>query len=133
VILVTKSIVPERGRTRKLYKIKSGSSVFFLQHALLSKESGFEYCTRLGALLVITAHLEQVHQKQYNGTVNMGNVTNSYQGIHQFTMTQVLGLHVVIYNMTLAFQYEEFNNCLFAHHVYELLPVSLFHFSELEG
>ncbi len=63
----------------------------------------------------------------------MGNVTNSYKGIHQFTMTQVLGLQVVIYNMTLAFQYEEFNNCLFAHHVYELLSVSLSHFSELEG
>lgn len=77
-ILVTKAIVPERGRMRKLFKIKSGSSVFSLQHALLSKESGFEYCTRLGSLLVITAHLEQVHQKQYNGTVNMGNVTNSY-------------------------------------------------------
>jgi hypothetical protein len=42
MILVTKSIVPERGRTRKLFKIKSGSSVFSLQHALLSKESSFE-------------------------------------------------------------------------------------------
>jgi hypothetical protein len=45
MILVTKSIVPERGRTRKLFKFKSGSSVFCLQRALLSKESGFEYYT----------------------------------------------------------------------------------------